>query len=384
VPESSVAHQCIGALTERQEWNMSLFKRGNIWWYSFFFAGQLVRESSKSASKTIAKTAEQERRRELEAGYNNVKEVRQNRIRSLEDIIGEYLIGYRLRYRSATFAEYALGHVSRLLGSKLVVDINEAAVMGYQEDRLREKAAPKSINEEVRFLLKMMGDPGEVIRAHLKKKKQLKLAVHKRIGKAFDTKETDSLTAKARKSRSPHMFLAFMFARNGGLRDTEIKTLTWGQINMDAKTVQVGRAKSEAGEGRIVPLNSELFEALVSHRVWYLKKFGTIQDDWYLFPWGRPRPSDPTRHITSFKTAWKTMRKNAKVKGRWHDNRHTLITELAESGAGDETIMEIAGHVDRQMLRHYSHIRMKAKRAAMEAVITGRKDPSQPSDDQSQ
>jgi integrase len=79
------------------------------------------------------------------------------------------------------------------------------------------------------------------------------------------------------------------------------------------------------------------------------------------------------RHITSFKTAWKTARTNAKVKGRWHDNRHTLITELAESGAGDETIMEIAGHVDRQMLRHYSHIRMKAKREALESVIASRR-----------
>ena len=56
-----------------------------------------------------------------------------------------------------------------------------------------------------------------------------------------------------------------------------------------------------------------------------------------------------------------------------HDNRHTLITELAESGAGDETIMEIAGHVDRQMLRHYSHIRMKAKREALESVIASRR-----------
>ena len=77
--------------------------------------------------------------------------------------------------------------------------------------------------------------------------------------------------------------------------------------------------------------------------------------------------------VTSFKTAWKTTRRNAKVKGRWHDSRHTLITELAESGAGDETIMEIAGHVDRQMFRHYSHIRMKAKREAVESVIVSRK-----------
>jgi hypothetical protein len=50
------------------------------------------------------------------------------------------------------------------------------------------------------------------------------------------------------------------------------------------------------------------------------------------------------------------------------DSRHTLITELAESGAGDQTIMDIAGHVSRQMLKHYSHIRMQAKREALEAV----------------
>jgi hypothetical protein len=37
--------------------------------------------------------------------------------------------------------------------------------------------------------------------------------------------------------------------------------------------------------------------------------------------------------------------KNAKVKGRWHDHRRTMITDLAESGAGDQTIMDIAGHV---------------------------------------
>ena len=30
--------------------------------------------------------------------------------------------------------------------------------------------------------------------------------------------------------------------------------------------------------------------------------------------------------------------------------------------------MDIAGHVSRQMLRHYSHIRMEAKRDALEAV----------------
>jgi integrase len=59
------------------------------------------------------------------------------------------------------------------------------------------------------------------------------------------------------------------------------------------------------------------------------------------------------------------VRKKAAVTGRRHDNRHTLITELAENGAGDETIMEIAGHVSRQMLSRYAHIWTEAKRKAL-------------------
>jgi integrase len=58
------------------------------------------------------------------------------------------------------------------------------------------------------------------------------------------------------------------------------------------------------------------------------------------------------------------------VTGRWHDHRHTLITDLAESGAGEQTIMDIAGHVSRNMLKHYSHIRMEAKRDALESLVT--------------
>jgi integrase len=362
---------------------MAPFKRGGVWWYKFYFAGQEIRESSKSTSKIVAKAAEQQRRRELEAGFHNLKEERQQRIRCLSEVIAEYLEGYRLRFRSATFADYALGHVSRLLGSKMIVDINESSVLNYQDSRLREKAAPKSINEEVRFLLKMLGDSGEVIRARLRAKKQLKLVVGKKIGKAFDSDETEGLTAKARISRSPHMYPAFMLARNAALRDTEIKTLTWGQVDLKARLLQVGRAKTNAGEGRTIPLNADLYEALVDHRTWYIERFGKAPDEWYLFPFGKPRPSDPTRHVTSLKTAWKTVRKRAKVKGRWHDNRHTLITELAESGAGDETIMDIAGHVDRQMLRHYSHIRMKAKRNALDAALATRSDRSEQDSDKS-
>ena len=45
-----------------------------------------------------------------------------------------------------------------------------------------------------------------------------------------------------------------------------------------------------------------------------------------------------------------------------------IVTELAESGAGDEVIMSIAGHASRAMLSRYSHVRMEAKRRALDEI----------------
>jgi len=42
---------------------------------------------------------------------------------------------------------------------------------------------------------------------------------------------------------------------------------------------------------------------------------------------------------------------------------------LAESKASDMTIMAIAGHVSKKMLERYSHIRMTAKRQALDAIV---------------
>ena len=59
---------------------------------------------------------------------------------------------------------------------------------------------------------------------------------------------------------------------------------------------------------------------------------------WYLFPFGKSRHLDPTRPMTSLKTVWTNIKTDAGIAERWRDTRHTLVTELAESGAGDQTI----------------------------------------------
>src|SRR5437899_2916504 len=101
---------------------MSLIRRGKIWWYEFWFAGQRIQESSRSASKTVARAAEQKRRRELEEGFNNVDDNRHERVRTVREVGEEYLASYKLRNpQSAVYAGYAVRHVQRLLGDRMLV-----------------------------------------------------------------------------------------------------------------------------------------------------------------------------------------------------------------------------------------------------------------------
>jgi integrase len=93
---------------------------------------------------------------------------------------------------------------------------------------------------------------------------------------------------------SSHLF-ALTLALNAGVRDAELRRLTWAQILFTKDYLVVGQSKTKAGEGRTIPLNSSLLPALREYAVWYQEKFGETRPEWYVFPFGRPRPSDPTR-----------------------------------------------------------------------------------------
>jgi integrase len=53
---------------------------------------------------------------------------------------------------------------------------------------------------------------------------------------------------------------------------------------------------------------------------------------------------------------------------RFHDLRHTVVTRLLEAGEPDHVVESITGHLSRRMLEHYSHIRLKAKKAALDRL----------------
>src|ERR1035437_550426 len=266
---------------------MSLFKRGDTWWYEFLFARRRVRESAKTTSKTVAKQAEQNRRRELERGFNGVEDNREDRIRTIRELGRLCPDEYRVRHKGVVFAEYAVGNVIRHLGAVMAVDVTEQTVTAYQTTRLKEVAAPKTINEEIGFLLRLLGEAGDVIRTRLRRRKALKLAVPRGPGKAYTPEEKAAMLAAAKVARSRAIYPALMLALNTGERDAEIRGLQWERVDLTKAILTVGVSKTEAGEGRTIPLNSVLLGAMVEYSQWYTQRFGTIKPEWFVFPFGK-------------------------------------------------------------------------------------------------
>jgi hypothetical protein len=119
----------------------------------------------------------------------------------------------------------------------------------------------------------------------------------------------------------------------------------------------------------MIPVNDDALDAI---KALYSQAsaIGGTHPDHYVFPACENGVFDPTQPQKSWRSAWR-LRKAAAIPAlRFHELRHHAITELAESQASDATIMAITGHVSRQMLEHYSHVRMDLKRKALDGSAT--------------
>jgi len=109
---------------------------------------------------------------------------------------------------------------------------------------------------------------------------------------------------------------------------------------------------------------------------------GFAQPDHFVFPWhGRKNRIDPTKAVTSWRSAWRSMRAAAGLTSvRFHDGRHTAITTLAEKRLPDWVIQAQVGHVAPEMMKTYSHIRRQALNQAAAALEPLQSQGSTPSD----
>jgi integrase len=175
-----------------------------------------------------------------------------------------------------------------------------------------------------------------------------------------------------------------LLALNTCMRYSELRLLTWEQVNFANRTVTVGASKTEAGAGRIIPLNDRARTILSfwadsfparepKHYVFRSEKYGLAQREEEEKGSTRTcaHSTDPTKPIGRWKEAWEAAKIRAGVRCRFHDLRHTGCTRMLEVGVPFSVVASIMGwsaSTTVRMSKRYGHIGHSAQRRAVDAL----------------
>jgi integrase len=352
---------------------MSIFQRGNIWWFTFRFRGQRIQESTSSRSKNLAIRAERVRRRQLEEGVNRVHADK----RSL--IFGVYARQYleantpHWSKSNVRIETYNLKHLTEHFGKLLLTDITSVHIGKYQAQRKAAGASSRTINMEVGTLRAILRK--QRLWANLQPDVKM-LRARSDIGRALSRDEETRLLEACKASRSRSLYPAVLLSIHSGLRNQELRLLRWRQIDMLERTLTVGKSKTAGGEGRTVPLSdtawrciqewrSQWPEAKPEHYLFPSEKYGLAGESGYQHAAIVPYNVRPDVPIGSWKVAWTNAKQSAGVQCRWHDLRHTFVSRVAAGQVSEATIMALAGHLSVKMKEKYSHVRTESKRQAV-------------------
>lgn len=365
--------------TERGK-KVALKKRGKTWHCHFVVNGQRFRQSLGTTDWREAQAKEKELIAQASEG-----KVHQTSTTLARQPFGlaadDYVTARKLELAPASQAKekQLLVQLRVYFKQEPLKAITAKRITEYRAWRADQKVGPATLNAELGILrrilkrAKLWARVADDIRP---------LREPSSIGRALteDDKQRLLKTAVMRPEWET-AYLAAILCLNTTARGCELKGLQWSDVDLFARTLTIRKSKTQAGE-RTVPLTDVSASALAKLRT-RAESFGPVERAHYVFAAFVPKYTfsgkkvigytvtgfDPTTHVDSWRSAWRTLTKTAGLPGfRFHDLRHCAITSLAESGAADSTIMAIAGHVSRRMLERYSHVRMEAKRTAMETL----------------
>ena len=282
--------------------------------------------------------------------------------------VDTYIDGKRLHCspRTIEFEEERLISLKRHFGDIPLTGITAKAIAEYQRIRHDKGSSNRTINMDVGVLSRVLKSCGRwrALADHVRNLPERQ----RPVGRALTPEERKRLFDSAASNPEwEHVCCAAVVAANTSMRPVEVKHLRRRDVDLVKKLVYVRRSKNETSH-RVIPLNAPAIAA-IARMLERADLLGHMEPDHFLWPacqWGR---YDPTQPMLKWDTAWRALRDAAGLpRFRFHDLRHTVITELAELGvrrsrAGVNQRPPVAAHVGALLAHPHRREATGARRA---------------------
>jgi integrase len=322
---------------------MSVYKRGGVYWYDFWFRGQRIRESTGLSNKTAAGQAEAIRKAELAEGRAGI--VRRNPSPKFEDFVNnDFLPWSEMQHQShpRTHLRYRVScnRLVEYFGNLTLESMSASQVEKFKLERFEEVSAAGT-NRDLAALRSMLNYA-------LRKGLIPHNPVH---GLKLLPEGPGAMRVVSQSEQRKYLSKANLLLRDvatimieTGMRPEEVFTIRKENIHLTQGYVFVPTGKTRFARRNVLVTDS-------AKRV--LRRRAKTAKGCYVFP-GR---YDHTKPLTSVKKAHAEALRDAKIKPRFrvYDLRHTFGSRSAMAGVDLPTLKELMGHSDISTTMRYIH-----------------------------
>ena len=346
---------------------MSVYKRGEFYWYRFTFRGKLIAESTKQGNAEVAARQEREHRIRLSNGEMDI------RVKTAVPTLAEYFHGTVIPWAETQFAEKAKSlkwyrDNAKVLCAfppvaKAPLDaIGKTLADEFKAWRLRQGVSVNTVNSSLRVLRAVLH------RATLEKLREPLIKSEIEILPGAKGRERVLSRDEERKylaaCREPLKTVATVIL-DSGFRPEEVFRMAWENVTFTENGGRIFNpfGKSKAAR-RSVAMSARVC-AILRNR-W--EATGKPSAGW-VFPAKRATVG----HIVP-NSIYEVHRDALKASGVrqfvLYELRHTFLTRLGQSGCSPWTLARIAGHGDLNISKHYVHATDEESDAAIAELET--------------
>lgn len=153
---------------------------------------------------------------------------------------------------------------------------------------------------------------------------------------------------------------AILTALDTSMRWSEISRAKWADVDFDQNIIRLRSTTTKTLRARIVPLTPRLREILLEMRE------ASEQDNELIFG-----------GLKWIGRTWLTVCREAGVAGlRFHDLRHTAITEMVRAGVPEPMAMRVSGHTQKKTFLRYTNVDLEIAQEVAAAIEAARQKKS--------
>lgn len=322
---------------------MAIYYKKGAYWIDYYCRGRRFRErigpSKRLAEQVLAK-------RKLEIAEDKFLDKRKETKVQFKALVGQYLAHTKDIKKSHRRDKNSANHLCEFFKNSLISTITPKSIEQYRLTRKRSRnrqgnhPKPATINRELAFLKRVFSwaIENEIITANPAKHVKLERENNVR-DRVLSKDEFNSLLQFTDVDFQP----VFMTAYFTGMRLSEILNLKWAKVDMKNGFIKLEPENTKTGEGRLVPLHPEVIESL--------KGIVRAIHSPYVFT------RSNGKRIKEVRYALKSACQKAGIEGfRFHDFRHTAVTNWIRQGHDYFKIMAATGHKTTTVFQRYNTV----------------------------